>query len=159
MAATPIRVPLYFNAVGAGGYDTSVEETVRVFASFEDADEADARDYASMSSEQRLNILIELRDRRHPDAAEQRMTKVSRVVEHGAAAKLRRTPPHAAALASIRCDSGGLHLPGEVSRGIAGIVIKVDSECPGEVVPRGTERDRLTDYSGAREIAGIVEGP
>jgi hypothetical protein len=34
-----------------------------------------------MSSEERLNILIELRDRRHPDAAEQRLARVSRVVE------------------------------------------------------------------------------
>jgi hypothetical protein len=59
----------------------SVEKRVRVFASFEDADVADARDDAAMSSEERLNILIELRDRSHPDAAEQRLARVSRVVE------------------------------------------------------------------------------
>jgi hypothetical protein len=46
-----------------------VERAVRVFASFEDADEADARYDAAMSSEERLSILIELRNRRHPDAA------------------------------------------------------------------------------------------
>jgi hypothetical protein len=63
------------------GYNMSVERTVRVFASFEDADKADARCDAAMSSEERLNILIELRDRRHPDAAEQRLARVSRVVE------------------------------------------------------------------------------
>jgi hypothetical protein len=63
------------------GYNTSVEKTARVFANFEDADEADARYDAAMSSEERLNILIELRDRRHPDAAEQRLARVSRVVE------------------------------------------------------------------------------
>ena len=56
---------------------------MRVFASFEDADVADARDDAAMSSEERLNILIELRDRSHPDAAEQRLARVSRVVELG----------------------------------------------------------------------------
>jgi hypothetical protein len=61
----------------------SVEKRVRVFASFEDADVADARDDAAMSSEERLNILIELRDRSHPDAAEQRLARVSRVVELG----------------------------------------------------------------------------
>jgi hypothetical protein len=61
----------------------SVEKRVRVFASFEDADVADARDDAAMSSDERLNILIELRDRRHPDAAEQRLARVSRVVELG----------------------------------------------------------------------------
>jgi hypothetical protein len=63
------------------GYNMSVEKTARVFASFEDADEADARCDAAMSSEERLNILVELRDRRHPDAAEQRLARVSRVVE------------------------------------------------------------------------------
>jgi hypothetical protein len=58
-----------------------VEKTARVFANFADADEADARDDAAMSSEERLKILIELRDGRHPDAAEQRLARVSRVVE------------------------------------------------------------------------------
>jgi hypothetical protein len=63
------------------GYNTSVEKRARVFASFEDAEEADALEDAAMSSEERLNILIELRDRRHPDAAQQRLARVSRVVE------------------------------------------------------------------------------
>ncbi|MGA2195441.1 MAG: hypothetical protein ABSH40_09245 [Bryobacteraceae bacterium] len=58
-----------------------MEKTVGVFANFEDADEADRRSDAAMSSEDRLNIVIELRDRRHPDAAEQRLARVSRVVE------------------------------------------------------------------------------
>jgi hypothetical protein len=59
----------------------SVEKVVRIFSSFEDADEADARDDAAMSPEERLKILLELRDRRHPDAAEQGLARVSRVVE------------------------------------------------------------------------------
>jgi hypothetical protein len=59
----------------------SVEKKVRVFASFQDADESDARTDAAMSCEERLNTLIELRDSRHPDAAEQRLARVSRVVE------------------------------------------------------------------------------
>ena len=54
---------------------------MRVFGTFEDADAADARHDAAMSPEERLKILIELRDRRHPDAAEQRPARVSRVVE------------------------------------------------------------------------------
>ena len=58
-----------------------MEKIVRVFGAFKDADEADARDDAAMSPEERLNILIELRDRHHPDAAEQRLARVSRVVE------------------------------------------------------------------------------
>jgi hypothetical protein len=58
-----------------------VEKKARTFASFKDADEADAREDAAMSPEERLHILIELRDRRHPDAAEQRLARVSRVIE------------------------------------------------------------------------------
>jgi hypothetical protein len=34
-----------------------------------------------MSPQERLNIVIELRNRRHPDAAEQRLARVYRVVE------------------------------------------------------------------------------
>ena len=59
----------------------SVERTARVFPSFKDADEASAREDAAMSPEERLKIVIELRDRRHPDAADQRMPRVYRVVE------------------------------------------------------------------------------
>jgi len=59
----------------------SVEKKVRVFGSFEEADEADARDDAAMSPEERLNILLKLRDSRHPGAAEQGMARVSRTVE------------------------------------------------------------------------------
>jgi hypothetical protein len=35
------------------GYDVSVEKTARAFASFEEADEADARYDAAMSTEER----------------------------------------------------------------------------------------------------------
>jgi hypothetical protein len=62
------------------GHNRSAEKTARVFANFEDADEADAREDAAMSSDERLKVLIELRDRRHPDAAEQRLARVCRVV-------------------------------------------------------------------------------
>jgi len=60
-----------------------MEKTAKVFANFEDADEADARYDAAMSSAECLKILIELRDRRHPDTAEQRLARVSRVVALG----------------------------------------------------------------------------
>ena len=60
---------------------TSVEKRARVFANFADADEADARYDAAISSEERVKFLIELRDRRHPDAAEERMARVFRAVE------------------------------------------------------------------------------
>lgn len=58
-----------------------MEKTVQIFASFEEADEADARWDASLSPTERLQILIELRDLRHPDAAEQGLARVSRVTE------------------------------------------------------------------------------
>jgi hypothetical protein len=63
------------------GYNKSVEKVARVFANFEDADKADKRVYAAMSSEDRLNIVIELRDRRHPHAAEQRLARISRLIK------------------------------------------------------------------------------
>jgi hypothetical protein len=58
-----------------------MEKVVRVFQSFEKADEADARADASLSPQERLKILMELRDRRHPDASQQRLARVCRVVE------------------------------------------------------------------------------
>jgi len=62
-------------------YNWATEKTVQIFASFEEADEADARWDASRSAAERLQILIELRHRRHPDAAEQGLERVSRVTE------------------------------------------------------------------------------
>ena len=62
-------------------YNTVVEKTVRIFASFKDADADDAIADAALTPEQRLKIVLELRDRRHPDAIEQRLARVSRVVE------------------------------------------------------------------------------
>jgi hypothetical protein len=59
----------------------SVEKTARIFRSFKDADEASAREDAATSPEERLKILIELRDSRHPDAADQRLARVYRIVE------------------------------------------------------------------------------
>ena len=53
-----------------------MEKTVKKFTSFQDADEADAREDAALSPEERLKIVIELRDRRHPDAAQQGLARV-----------------------------------------------------------------------------------
>ena len=58
-----------------------MEKVVRIFASFEEADEADALFDASLTAEERLRILIELRDRRHPDAAQQGLARVCRVTK------------------------------------------------------------------------------
>jgi hypothetical protein len=58
-----------------------MEKTVQIFASFEEADEADARWDTGLSPAERLQMPIELRDRRHPDAAEQGLARVCRVTE------------------------------------------------------------------------------
>jgi hypothetical protein len=48
----------------------------------EEADAADARAYADLTPQKRLKIVIELRDRRHPDAAKQQgLARVYRIVE------------------------------------------------------------------------------
>jgi hypothetical protein len=66
---------------GRTNYNSGVENKAKVFASFEAADEAEARSDTAMSAAERLKILIELRDGRDPDAAEQRLARVYRVVE------------------------------------------------------------------------------
>jgi hypothetical protein len=58
-----------------------VEKIVQVFASFADAEEADARYDAALTPQERLRILIELRDMRHPDAADQRLARVCRIIK------------------------------------------------------------------------------
>jgi hypothetical protein len=58
-----------------------MEKVIRVFNSVEEADAADAREDAARSPQDRLKILIDLRALRHPDAAEQGLARVARVVE------------------------------------------------------------------------------
>jgi hypothetical protein len=58
-----------------------MEKVVRVFDSFAAADEADALFDAQLSPEERIQIAIDLRDLRHPNAAQQGLARVCRVVE------------------------------------------------------------------------------
>jgi hypothetical protein len=58
-----------------------MEKTVRVFSSFAEADEADARWDEQLTASQRVQMVIELRDRRHPDAAKQRLARVCRIIK------------------------------------------------------------------------------
>jgi hypothetical protein len=58
-----------------------MEKVVRVFDSFAEADEADALFDAQLSPEERIQIVIDLRDLRHPDAAQQGLARVCRIVE------------------------------------------------------------------------------
>jgi hypothetical protein len=50
-----------------------VDKVVQVFASHAEAAEANALFEASLTPEERIAIVIELRDRRHPDAAKQEL--------------------------------------------------------------------------------------
>jgi hypothetical protein len=56
-----------------------VEKVVRVFRSAQAADESDAREDARMSPEERIQIVIELRNRLSPDAAQQKPERAYRI--------------------------------------------------------------------------------
>jgi len=43
-----------------------VEKTVRIFSGFRDADEATVREHMAMSPDERIKLVIELRDRSPP---------------------------------------------------------------------------------------------
>ncbi|MBV8846977.1 MAG: hypothetical protein JO307_29565 [Bryobacterales bacterium] len=58
-----------------------MEKVVRVFDSLREADEADARTDAKLTPQERLSIVMELRDRRHPDAIKQGLARVCRITE------------------------------------------------------------------------------
>jgi len=53
----------------------------KVFHSFEAADAADALVRSQMDPQERVAIFFAIRDRAHPDAAEQRLARVCRVLE------------------------------------------------------------------------------
>src|SRR5262249_39590687 len=74
-----VKALLFSIAVSYKAQD-HVEKVIKVFNSFEEADEADAREYARMTPQERLKILLDLRDLRHPDAAQQGLARVCRVV-------------------------------------------------------------------------------
>jgi hypothetical protein len=58
-----------------------MEKVVRILRSHAEAEEADALYDAHLSPDERIRIAIELRDRRHPDAAQQGPEAVCRVVK------------------------------------------------------------------------------
>ena len=64
-----------------GTYNVTVEKKVRIFSSFKDAEESDVREDMAMSPDERIRIVIELRDRRHPDAAKQGLARVCRIIK------------------------------------------------------------------------------
>ncbi len=58
-----------------------VQRSLSVFNSLEEADVTDARADAQLTPEERIQIIILLRDRLHLDAYQQRLARVYRVVE------------------------------------------------------------------------------
>ena len=60
-----------------------MEKSVRVFSSFREHDADNARAEMSTTPAERIQIVIELRDRWHPDAAEQRMERICRIIKLG----------------------------------------------------------------------------
>jgi hypothetical protein len=58
-----------------------MEKRVQIFDSADAADEADARDDARMSPAERIQVVIELRNRHYPDAAQQRLARVCRITQ------------------------------------------------------------------------------
>jgi hypothetical protein len=79
--ASPPPTPHSIYGAPFGVYNETVEKTARIFNSFEEADKEDARQDAAMTPKERLRIVIELRDRRHPDAAQQGLARVCRITE------------------------------------------------------------------------------
>ena len=60
-----------------------MERVAQVFRSFEEADEADHRFYASLTPEKRLDLLLELVERYRGDLGEaaERLERVHRITE------------------------------------------------------------------------------
>ena len=60
-----------------------MEKVVRIFKSFAEADAADVEEDLRISPEQRIQILLELRERYFGDATQQGFTRVYRIVQLG----------------------------------------------------------------------------
>jgi len=58
-----------------------VEKKLHWYSSHQEADQADVARDKALTPEQRLNITIELRNQRHPDATQQRLARVYRVTK------------------------------------------------------------------------------
>jgi len=59
----------------------AVEKRIRILSSFTEADEENAHEDMAMTPAERIKLVIELRDRRHPDAAKQGLARVCRVIK------------------------------------------------------------------------------
>lgn len=57
-----------------------IEKVIRVHRSLAEADAADARARAELTPQQRVEIFFELRERVYPNAAQQGLARVGRVI-------------------------------------------------------------------------------
>ena len=58
-----------------------MEKVVRIFRSFEEADAADAEEDMRRTPQERLQIMMDLRDRYYPDAPQQGLARVFRIAK------------------------------------------------------------------------------
>ncbi len=58
-----------------------MKKVVRIFHSFEEADAADALSRSEMSPQERVEIFFAIRERANPNAAQQGLARVCRVLE------------------------------------------------------------------------------
>jgi len=58
-----------------------VEKVIRVFKSFEEADAADVEEDLRLTPQQRIQMVLDLQARMHPDAAEQGVARVYRITQ------------------------------------------------------------------------------
>lgn len=58
-----------------------MEKTIRIFTSFHDAETADIEEDLRMTPEQRIAIVLSLRERIYPDAAQQGFARICRVTQ------------------------------------------------------------------------------
>jgi hypothetical protein len=58
-----------------------MEEVIRIFPSFEEADAADVQEDLRMTPQQRIEMVLELQDRMYPGAAQQPFERVYRITQ------------------------------------------------------------------------------
>jgi hypothetical protein len=57
-----------------------MEKVIRIFHSFEEADEADARDRRSMTPEERVEVFLAIQQRAFRNGADEKLARVCRVL-------------------------------------------------------------------------------
>ena len=58
----------------------NMEKTIRIFRSFEEADEANLRERHSMTPEERVEVFLRIQQRAFLNASDERLARVNRVL-------------------------------------------------------------------------------